>query len=333
MKRFELKISLYDWFFVLIIAVFFASSINVIIYLVLKADWKEGIFVGSILGFCMALFSTIFISINNKYILPKISKPILWWIISAFFSFFAGFIGFYGAFHLAKTFSLSIPESILKNRNTIAFISGFLNYLMGLIIYLFVSMRGKMEEIENLLLKGRMLSLQIQLNSHFLYNVINNIAELIKIDGNKAEEALIKLSRFLRRVMQEEDIIPISKELENVKSYVELENLRYDGMINLNISGEREAKDFLIPRFSVQLLVENAIKHGFQGKTLNIKISFFNISKSSCFISVSNDGKKIENLKFGMGLDNLSKRLKILSKGEIKLADASKNEFIIKLKK
>ncbi|MFN3699207.1 MAG: hypothetical protein ACK4SU_03315, partial [Dictyoglomus sp.] len=140
MKRFELKISLYDWFFVLIIAVFFASSINVIIYLVLKADWKEGIFVGSILGFCMALFSTIFISINNKYILPKISEPILWWIISAFFSFFAGFIGFYGAFHLAKTFSLSIPESILKNRNTIAFISGFLNYLMGLIIYLFVSM-------------------------------------------------------------------------------------------------------------------------------------------------------------------------------------------------
>lgn len=329
MKNFELKITPLDWFLTAVVAVLFSSSMTTLIYGVLNYSWENGLWSGSILGLCLAFFSILLVSINNRYILPRISKPYLWWIISAFFAFSAGFLGFYVAFFLImKINAPSVPDSIIINRDTIALFSGILNYLMGLLIYLFVRMKTKKEELERLIAEGRILSLNIQLNSHFLHNVINSIAELIRIDINKAEEALIKLSRFLRKVLKERDVIKISEELENVKNYVELENLRYNGLINLTIIDEDRAKNIMIPRFSIQLLVENAIKHGFEGKPLNIKV-LFKISQCHCLISVSNDGKKIEKLKFGTGLTNLSKRLKILRKGEIKLL--KNNEFIIRL--
>lgn len=332
MKRVELKITPIDWLLIINIAILFSSSISIIIYKILNANWLNGLIAGSILGFCLAFFSIVFITINNHYILPKISKPYMWWVISAFFAFSAGYLGFYLAFFLARNFSIIIPESILHNIGILAVFSGFLNYLVGLLIYFFVRMKSKKQELENLLSEGRVLSLTTQLNSHFLNNVLNNIAELIRIDSVKAEEALIKLSRFFRKLLKEEEIINISEELDNVRNYVELENLRYNGLVNLYIVNEEKAKNIQIPRFSIQLLVENAIKHGFTGKTLNIDI-FLDTSDSSHSIRVANDGKKIENFKFGTGLTNLSKRLSLLCNGKVELGEKEKNEFIIKLPK
>lgn len=330
MKRVELKITPIDLLLIIAVAVLFSSSISTLIYKLLDANWQKGLTVGSILGFCLAFFSIVLITINNRYILPKINKPYIWWFISAFFAFLAGYLGFYLAFFLVRSLSLLIPESILINIDILAIFSGFLNYLVGLIIYFFVSMKSKKQELENLISEGRLLSLNTQLNSHFLHNVLNNIAELIRIDNAKAEEALIKLSRFFRKVLKEGELIEISEELENVRNYIELENLRYNGLINLNILKEEKVKNIQIPRFSIQLLVENAIKHGFTGRALNINISF-DVLDSLCLIRVANDGKKIEDLKFGIGLTNLSKRLKLLCKGKVELGEKEKNEFIIKL--
>lgn len=330
MKKFELKITPLDWILIITVAILFSSSIAIIIYKTLNADWQDGLLVGSVLGFCLAIFSILFVTLNNLYILPKISKPYVWWIFSAIFSSLAGYIGFYSAFFLVKIFIIPIPENILNNINTLAVFSAFLNYLTGLLIYLFVNMKTKKQELESLLAESRILSLNIQLNSHFLQNVLNSIAELIRIDSEKAEEALIKLSRFLRKVLKEQDIIPISEEVENVKGYVELENLRYGGLIKLKIISSDKAQNILIPRFSIQLLVENAIKHGFTGSELNIEI-IFDISNSLCQIKISNDGKPVKDLRFGTGLKNLSKRLKILCNGKLELGDRKKNEFLIKI--
>ncbi|MCX8033717.1 MAG: histidine kinase [Thermodesulfovibrio sp.] len=332
MSKFELKISPLDWLFIIIVAIIFSSVLSTIIFITLNSSWEHSLIVGAILGFCLAFISIALISVNNRYILPKINKTAIWWIISAILAFFAGYIGFYFAFFLVKSLYIPIPVGILSNIDILALFSGLLNYLMGLIIYLFVRMKTKKQEIETLFTEGRIFSLNTQLNSHFLFNVLNSIIELLRVDSNKAEEALIKLGRFFRKALNEDPIIKISEELDNVRTYVELENLRYNGLIQLNVVDEEKVAKILIPRFSIQLLVENAIKHGFTGKDLNIEILFKNLD-SSVMIHVLNDGKKIENLNFGTGLTNLTKRLKVLCNGELEFIQKEKNEFIINLPK
>ena len=81
-------------------------------------------------------------------------------------------------------------------------------------------------------------------------------------------------------------MITLETELFMVKTYVNIENVRFDEKIVLNIADFSEYKNIKIPKFSIQLLVENAIKHGYLGKVLNININFSNDK-----ITVQNDGK------------------------------------------
>ena len=98
--------------------------------------------------------------------------------------------------------------------------------------------------------------------------------------------------------------------------------------IVLNIKDFSEFKNIKIPKFSIQLLVENAIKHGYLGKTLNIDINF---SKDK--IMVQNDGKIANIVKLGTGLSNLQKRLELQRVGNLtfEMLD-DKMLFIIELK-
>ena len=118
--------------------------------------------------------------------------------------------------------------------------------------------------------------------------------------------------------MNEKALLTFSDELKNVRDYVELENIRFMGKIHLHTKDS--VPNWLVPKFSLQLLVENAIKHGFvdTSKELNIWISFDEKEKS---VSVRNDGKSLESKKFGIGLNNLAQRLKLLCNGKIFVMD------------
>lgn len=332
MKKFELKVTFKDWLFINFIAILFSLLVTSIIYISLNLNLYSGLITGAVLGFCLALFSFSLISINNKYILPHIKNSVLWWIISALFAFLAGFFGFYFAYFIIRALSINLPQILRTKIHIFALFVGLINYLIGLIIYLFINMRSKKTELESLITEGRLLSLNTQLNSHFLFNVLNNITELITINKDMAEKALLNLSRFLRKVFKEGDLVSVSEELENVKTYVELENLRYENLIRLEITGDTHILDFLIPKFSIQLIVENAIKHGFTGKELNIKVHFENL-KNFLKIHIKNDGKPVGEMKFGIGLTNLSRRINLLCKGKIEYREVDNPEFIISLPK
>ena len=139
---------------------------------------------------------------------------------------------------------------------------------------------------------------------------------------------MIEISKFMRNAINKESLITLETELSMVKTYVNIENIRFDKKIVLNIEDFTEYKNIQIPKFSIQLLVENAIKHGFIGKTLNIDINF---SKNK--IRVQNDGKIANIVNFGTGLSNLQKRLELQKVGNLsfeKLDD--KMLFIIEFK-
>lgn len=120
-----------------------------------------------------------------------------------------------------------------------------------------------MAETERKLTERRIASMMSQIRSHFIFNVLTTISGLCKLDPKKADEALIRFSRYLRKnigIIEEEGLIDFDVELEQLEDYVALEQIRFEDMILFE--EEIETKSFKLPPLTIQPIVENAIKHG-----------------------------------------------------------------------
>lgn len=162
-------------------------------------------------------------------------------------------------------------------------------------------------------------NLSAQLNPHFLFNSLNSIKSLVIENPNIARRAIDLLSDLLRSSLYEKDkkLITIKEELALVKDYIELEKMRFEERLQLKTAIDETLINFKIPTLSIQLLIENAIKHGIDLK-VGGGVVFLNIIKkaTSIHITVENPGKINQNKSVGIGLENLKKRLEIQYKGK-----------------
>lgn len=323
---YELNIKSHDWFLILLTGVLFSSLLTMLGYTLLDESYLQGLFFGAVIGFCITLFSLILITFMNTKILPSIAKK-YWNPIAAIFSFLSGYLGFLSGLFFSKLLNITILHIFYTKLSVIALTIGLLTYIMGVIIYSFVMMRNQKEKRDLEFIESRLKSLETQLNPHFIFNALNSIAELIHHDKEKAEDAIIIMSSFLRNSMNERALLTLESEIKNVTSYVKLENIRFSNNILLDI--EENIPAWSVPKFSLQLLVENAIKHGYRATTLHIEIKF---DRGKRRVIISNDGKEMrENAAFGVGLNNLEQRLKLLCAGDIQVSNTAKSEFTITL--
>lgn len=327
MYNIALHIKTKDWLYILIIGVIFGMLLSALGYGLLEFSLVDGAIFGVILGFSITLFSLVFISNMNKRILPNL-KEVYWLPLSVVFSFLSGFLGTFVGVYLAQNISIELIPAFKTQLIEISFAIGVLTYIVGALLYRFVKMRNQKDVIDNEFVQSRLRSLETQLNPHFLFNALNSIAELIHDNPQKAEMAVLKVSSFLRNTMNETALLSLRDEVNNVNDYVELENIRFSSKIKLHI--DSTIPNWKIPKFSLQLLVENAIKHGFlsSNDTLNIWISFDNGLKK---VIVKNDGKKMTNKEFGVGLSNLKQRLELLCKAKLGLDTSNEVTFYIVL--
>ena len=317
----ELKITAKDWLIVAASGALLASSLSFFCFFTIGMDSLYGALCGGVFGIFVSMFSAVLIPFMNSYILPKTPK-LLWNPIAAIFSFLSGFFGSLASFEFLKAVGGNLPPVISQNHLITSILVGINGYLIGALIYRFVKARNKNEELERLLAKSRLDSLETQLNSHFLFNALNSITELIHVDADKAEEMTLKLSAFLRAVMAEKAVVELGEEIENAKRYIELENIRFNGAIKLDIDIQQEAVKAPVPKFSIQLLCENGVKHGFSDRQegLCIKIEAKKVGQN-LRITVSNNGAEVQNAGFGVGLNNLKERLERLQNGSLQLKD------------
>jgi two-component system LytT family sensor kinase len=326
MYNIELRIKLFDWVYILLIGITFATLLSSLGYRLLDMPWLHGALFGALLGFSITLFSLLFITFMNQTILPKVAK-VFWLPLAIFFSFCSGFLGTLFSIFFAKRLDVELIQLFYTQEYEIAVAIGLLTYIVGALLYRFVKMRNEKEIVDHDYIQSRLRSLETQLNPHFLFNALNSIAELIHQDPNKAESAILKVSTFLRNTMEEKALIPLSDEIRNVRDYVDLENIRFSGKIDFKVIGTMP--HILVPKFSIQLLVENAIKHGFEAtKVLHIALKY---NKEENALELMNDGKEIKSAKFGIGLSNLAQRIKILCRGTIKITDKKPPAFTIYL--
>ena len=166
--------------------------------------------------------------------------------------------------------------------------------------------------------------LQSQVNPHFLFNSLNIVASLAQIENAPStRKMIIRMSSFFRYSLENDDnIVPLSYELETVKTYIDIQKTRFGDKINLNCPSSEEFKSILIPKFTIQPIIENSVIHGISKKENNgsIKIKIkLNEDKLIESIKIIDSGvgfgNKIKNKTHrSIGLKNIEERMKLFNK-------------------
>lgn len=153
--------------------------------------------------------------------------------------------------------------------------------------------------------------LQSQINPHFLYNTLDAIVWLAEDGQNEKVVSTVKsLSEFFRTSLnQGKDIVTIKEELQHVKSYLEIQQIRYQDILEYEINVPEELSSYLIPKITIQPLVENALYHGIKNKRGLGKIVVTGEKKSDYFcIYVKDNGLGISDERLETVLMNITNR-------------------------
>ncbi len=178
---------------------------------------------------------------------------------------------------------------------------------------------GQLEEQRRLLVQARLDALTRQINPHFLFNTLNSIASLIRVEPDRARLLVIKLSSILRRLLQEhEHYVPLRQEIEFVEDYLAIELARF-GPEQLKVEYDLEAGalDALVPSMLLQPIVENSIRHGLAQQLHGGRIWIrARLAAGRVSLSVEDDGAgfraKDGSARSGIGLTNVRERLRVL---------------------
>ena len=186
-------------------------------------------------------------------------------------------------------------------------------------------------ELESRLLRTRATILRLQLNPHFLFNALNSVAALLEDDAAGAARMLAQLRQFVGRVLEnsDRDFVPLREELELLTAYVAIENVRFDGRVELDVRADDAALGALVPSFLLQPLVENALRHGLEperGGRVHVRAS---IQDDALRIEVDDNGRSDDPgapPRQGLGLSNTRARLAQLYGEEFFLQTAARRD-------
>jgi len=126
---------------------------------------------------------------------------------------------------------------------------------------------NKLEQQQSLLMQARLQALTSQINPHFLFNTLNSVSSLIRINPEHARLMVLKLSRILRRLLRKHDnFSPLRDELDFIEDYLAIEVARFGEKLRFEKEIDPESQDILVPSMLLQPLIENCIKHGLSNK-------------------------------------------------------------------
>lgn len=194
--------------------------------------------------------------------------------------------------------------------------------------------------LEKLKTRADLSALQARINPHFLYNSLNSIASLVHSDPDKAEEMTILLSKLFRYTTDRnnEHFSSIADELEIVKTYLSIEQVRFGDRLKFSTELDKTLEDFQIPRLLLQPIVENAIKHGISKISGEGKIEVKIFEKGgNVILSVHDSGVPFpEEMASGYGLRSIQDKLRLIYKDDAVLEiqnDETYKAVIITIKK
>ena len=206
------------------------------------------------------------------------------------------------------TIKLYEPKRKLFSTANMSMAEGIAQLLSSQILY------GDYQQQQALLAQAEIKLLHAQVNPHFLFNALNTISAITRRDPDKARELIQNLSHFFRsNLKQNINTVTLKEELAHVNSYLSIEKARFTDRLEVEIDIQPELLDMKLPSFTLQPLVENAIKHGISNMLEGGKVHIYSEAHpQGHLITVEDNAGSFEPPKenhSGLGLEIVDKRL------------------------
>jgi sensor histidine kinase YesM len=255
------------------------------------------------------------------YTTSYLSSVIIWLFVKILYSIFTGNRWEGEGPHIYRAYLLAVLAIwVINTVILIIQILVILQYRRSQSEIEYLELKSNASEMANLLLKQ-------QIHPHFLFNSLNTIKSLYKINVQLGENYLVHLANFLRVSISNHttNTTLLKNEIEFCMDYLKMQKIRFGDAINYSISiSELSAQNYYLPFFSLQPLVENALKHNELTEEHPILII---IKEEMGYLIVSNNiqPKRFKDLSTGQGLSNLAERYRLL--GEEKITIKSDGSF------
>lgn len=170
------------------------------------------------------------------------------------------------------------------------------------------------------LIEARLAALTNQINPHFLFNTLNSVSTLIRIDPDRARSMIYKLSNILRRLLRKtENLSPLREEISFIDDYLAIEIVRFGEKLKFHKEVDPKTLNRLVPSMILQPIVENSIRHGLANKVEGgmVRLRIW-LEGTRLHILVEDDGlgipaERLANIfEQGIGVSNVNERLRVL---------------------
>ncbi|MEN2436742.1 histidine kinase [Weeksellaceae bacterium A-14] len=236
---------------------------------------------------------------------------------------------FYGLHYIILHFNLNIPRvaANAKFYNFISNITFTLEVVLCILVaelYMLViknqevSLRN--ESLQKVNAEATYETLKNQINPHFLFNSLNTINSMIAVNPEGARIFVNSMSTVYRHILEsfKKPLIPLQEEMEVLAAYIKMVNERHKGNLQVNIKNNNHYEHFVLPPMSLQLLVENAIKHNIVSNKQPLQIDI-EVKDNQVYVYNRMQEKKNKEPSTGTGLYNLNQRYLFLCNKEISI--------------
>jgi two-component sensor histidine kinase len=239
---------------------------------------------------------------------------------------------------LAPFRSRPITRERLLKMIQINFHSSLPTYWLILFAYYALDYSSRAARLKASLTEARLEALKTQLNPHFLFNTLNSISSLMYSDVEAADRMMTRLSELLRSTIHNDAAqeVTLREELGYLDRYLEIERIRFEERLRVSIEIDPDASEGLVPAFSLQPLVENALRHGIgpreSGGSVRIEARHANGQMRLC-VSDDGAGSRTVPIREGVGMKNTRLRLEQLygDAASLRSGDARGGGFLVEV--
>jgi len=289
----------------------------------------------TIAGFMVAYPNLFIIHILNKALTwnkHAIQRIIIQFVLTVGFAITVGIIITIFA-HFVDPYEEGLVPVLISNSLIFSVVNIILMIALEAQVFFHESKESKLkaENLEQELSKIKLEVLKNQINPHFMFNSLNVLSGLIEDDVSKAQKFVDEFSLIYRYVLEtiEKQVVTLNEEINFVRSYIFLQQMRYGDDLNISINIPAHLLNLFLPPLSLQIVLENAIKHNLISKSKPLKIDIFS-DQDTLFIKNNIQLKISRAYSSGLGQKNMLKRYSLISNKEPEFT-VEADHYVVKL--